>query len=113
MFFAYDIMLFCRTSLQEWAGLNQILHGYELASGEQLNRQKTSLFFNTNTKQLTRNYLMEVAGLRASTNMEKYLELPSFIGRSNLGNFKALLKQSAREFRIERTSFCHRLGRRF
>lgn len=71
VFFAYDSVLFCKALMQKWAGLNQILYGYEQASRQQLNREKTSLFVSTKTKQSTRNYIMEIAGLRASSNLKK------------------------------------------
>lgn len=77
LFFTYDSIVFCQANMFEWARLNQILGLYEEASGQLLNREKTSLFFSKNTKPSTKAYLMEIAGLQDSSNLEKYLGLPS------------------------------------
>lgn len=44
--FAYDCILFCRDNLNEWRSVMQILEKYEQASGQSLNKQKTSIFFS-------------------------------------------------------------------
>ena len=49
LFFANDSLIFCNASLSECNSLQCILHIYEQASGQQLNRAKTSLFFSKNT----------------------------------------------------------------
>ena len=48
-FFADDSLVFCKTSLKECHSLQRIIGVYEKASGQQLNRAKTSLFFGKNT----------------------------------------------------------------
>ncbi len=49
LFFADDSLLFCRASLLECQKIQEILAIYEKASGQQLNRAKTTLFFSRNT----------------------------------------------------------------
>ena len=49
LFFADDSLIFYKASIQECNSLQRILEVYEKASGQQLNRAKTSLFFNSNT----------------------------------------------------------------
>ena len=49
LFFADDSLIFCRASLEECDSLQRIFQVYEATSGQQLNRTKTSLFFNSNT----------------------------------------------------------------
>ena len=46
LFFAYDSLLFCRASLQECNHIQAILTDFEAASGQKLNRDKTTLFFS-------------------------------------------------------------------
>ncbi|XP_042972799.1 uncharacterized protein LOC122304606 [Carya illinoinensis] len=44
LFFADDSLMFFQANMVEWGRLNNILSIYEQASGQQLNREKTSLF---------------------------------------------------------------------
>lgn len=45
LFFADDILLFYRATSEECNKIQNILFSYERASGQQLNRAKTTLFF--------------------------------------------------------------------
>jgi hypothetical protein len=45
LFFADDSLLFCKVNLVEWRRLTKFLERYEDASGQKLNKDKTSLFF--------------------------------------------------------------------
>jgi len=49
LFFANDNIIFCKETTTECETLQKILQVYEQASGQQLNRTKTSLFFSSNT----------------------------------------------------------------
>ena len=49
LFFADDSLVFCRASLEECNELQRIFTVYEAASGQQLNKAKTTLFFSKNT----------------------------------------------------------------
>ena len=49
LFFVDNSLIFCKASMEECNALQQILKVYEDASGQQLNRAKTSLFFSRNT----------------------------------------------------------------
>ena len=50
-FFAYDSLIFCQATREDCTSLGNILEIYEHAYGQQLNRDKTSLFFSSNTPQ--------------------------------------------------------------
>lgn len=43
--FADDSLLFCKTNSVEWRRLMRLLEKYELAYGQKLNTEKTSIFF--------------------------------------------------------------------
>ena len=49
LFFADDSLIFCKASEKEGAEVQRILQVYEASSGQQLNRNKTALFFSRNT----------------------------------------------------------------
>ena len=50
LFFTDDSLLFCRATSQECTYILDILKQYEEASGQQINRGKTQLFFSPNTE---------------------------------------------------------------
>ena len=53
LFFADDSLIFCRASIQECIHIQSILSEYEAASGQKLNREKTTLFFSKATSTST------------------------------------------------------------
>ncbi|XP_042972810.1 uncharacterized protein LOC122304618 [Carya illinoinensis] len=91
LFFADDSLIFCRANAREWSSIHVFLNLYEEASGQKLNKTKTSIFFSPNTKQATKEYILNLAGTRASSSYEKYLGLPSLIGRSKHAAFKDII----------------------
>ena len=81
LFFADDSLLFCRATLSDLQVIQNILSLYETASGQKLNREKTTIFFSKavseDTKTQISNYL-EVPEVKA---YEKYIGLPAVVGR--------------------------------
>ena len=65
---------------------------YKEASGQKVNTDKSSIFFNPNTTQETRDEIFNILGPMQNTRHTKYLGLPSFIGRSKNQVF-AILKE--------------------
>ena len=49
LFFADGSLIFCKATIGECDALQRILKVYKEASGQQLNRAKTSLYFSSNT----------------------------------------------------------------
>ena len=49
LFFANDSLIFCKATVDECVALQKVQSAYEQASGQQLNRAKTSLFFSPTT----------------------------------------------------------------
>jgi hypothetical protein len=68
-----------------------ILQQYENASGQQLNRAKTSIFFFTkNTFGDMHRRIQNFFQVPEVKIHEKYLSLPSFVGRSKVTSFSEL-----------------------
>lgn len=65
---------------------------YENAFRQKLNKEKTFLFFSKNTIPLTREYIMQDADLRVSSNLDLDLGLPSFIGKSKIATFQGIVE---------------------
>ena len=86
-FFADDSLVFCKTSLKECDSLQRIIGVYEKASGQQLNRAKTSLFFGKNTPNDIQEEFKSRFDAQVIHQHEKYLGLPLLVGRSKRNNF--------------------------
>lgn len=90
LFFADDSLLFCKANTSEWNRLKAVLSHYELASGQRLNIEKTSIFFSKNTPLTARTQILQASGVQASNNFEKYLGLPAVVGRSRRRAFMSV-----------------------
>ena len=82
LFFADDSVIFCRASLVECRKIQELLECYEKASGQQLNRSKIGLFFNKSTPSLITDQIKDTLGVQEIKQYEKYLGLPSLVGRN-------------------------------
>jgi hypothetical protein len=87
LFFADDRLLFCRARRDECETLLNILSQYEAVLGQQINRDKTTLFFSKSTPASKQTELLQLLGVPAVKEYEKYLGLPSFVGRSRRESF--------------------------
>lgn len=63
MLFADDSLLFYQANGQEYRKLIEILDLYEVASGQLINADKSSVFFSQNTTQATKDEVMYILGL--------------------------------------------------
>ena len=90
LFFADDSLIFCKVSLEECDALQRVLRVYEGASGQQLNRVKTSLFFSSNTPIDIQEVTKERFGAQVIKHHEKYLGLPSLVGRNKKSTFNSI-----------------------
>ena len=67
-----------------------LLGCYEAASSQAINRQKTSIFFNRNTRQEVKANFQALIGARVMENCKKYLGLPMVGSKSKVNTFKDL-----------------------
>ena len=87
LFFADDCLLFCRSNRIECQKIQQVLDWYEVASGQLVNKKKTTLFFSRNTPKEVQQEIKVSLGVSTITHYEKYLGLPSFVGRQKKACF--------------------------
>ena len=87
LFSADDRLLFCHANIEECEKLMRILHVYVTSTVQQLNQEKTSLFFNRNTPLETKERIQQFFGAEIIKQHEKYLGLPSLVGRSKYNTF--------------------------
>lgn len=66
---------------------------YERASSQQINRDKTTLFFSKSTTQGMQVAIKDSLGVTFVQQYEKYLGLPRFIGRKKKESFNNIKQQ--------------------
>ncbi|XP_075665535.1 uncharacterized protein LOC142635224 [Castanea sativa] len=81
LFFADNSLLFCQAKLTELEAVQRILAVYEQASGQQINRGKTTLFFRKVVAEETKEEIINLLGVPEVKEYEKYLGLPAVVGR--------------------------------
>lgn len=91
LFFADDCLIFYKANSIEWSSLLFLLDKYEIASGQKLNKEKTSIFFNRNTPREIKDNILHISGTQARGSFEKYLGLPTLIGKSKSQAFQLFL----------------------
>ena len=88
LLFVDNSLLFCEATTIECQSLLDILALYERASGQAINRQKTTLFFSPNTKQQVKLTIQNMLRAQIMTNCERYLGLPMVGGKSKASTFR-------------------------
>ena len=81
LLFADVCFLFCRANVVEAQCLLIILKTYEATSGQEINLSKSEAFFSRNMSRAAQEGLSRIIGVRHVIGTEKYLGLPSMIGR--------------------------------
>ena len=82
LFFADDNLVFCKAKDQECQKLVDILNSYEAASGQNINTDKSSVFFSPNSPQEKKESILNILGPMQDSKHNKYLGLPIIIGKS-------------------------------
>ena len=73
LFFADDSLIFGKATIKECEEIQWVLQVYEASSGQQLNRNKTSLFFSHNTANKVRETIKTMFGAQVLKPHESYL----------------------------------------
>ena len=110
LFFADDSLLFCQVTIANCEAVGTILQQYEYVSGQQLNRAKTSIFFTKNTSMGMRRRIQDYFQVPEIKNHEKYLGLPSFVGRSKSASFGEIKGQVWRRMNGWKEKFLSQAG---
>ncbi|XP_040994374.1 uncharacterized protein LOC121240922 [Juglans microcarpa x Juglans regia] len=90
LLFTDDCILFGRACVEEWKRLQELLLRYERASGQFLNKEKTSVFFSSNTSVADMDLILREWGSMVQGSYEKYLGLPTMAGKSKYNTFRGL-----------------------
>ena len=95
MLFADDRYLYCKADTTEAAKVLQMLHVYEEASGQQVNKGKSSVFFSSSVIQYNRQNICQLLQMREADDQCTYLGLPNIVGR-NKSRILGFLKEKVR-----------------
>ena len=87
LLFADDYLLFCRATMDECEKVLDILNDYEEASGKKLNKTKIAIFCSKATDAAMKNNIKEAWGGLEIMQYEKYLGVPSFVGKGKKVSF--------------------------
>jgi hypothetical protein len=88
LLFADDSLIFIDASVQGAARLNSILKMYNEASGQMVNREKSSIFFSSGIREETRSAVKQELDIMVEAFSEKYLGLPTAVGRLTNDEFE-------------------------
>ncbi|XP_060959224.1 uncharacterized protein LOC115699974 [Cannabis sativa] len=82
MLFADDSYIYCQASEEGILSMMELLDCFQIASGQQVNLQKSSLFFSLNTSLEDRNRISTIMGINEAGENSFYLGLPNTLGQN-------------------------------
>ena len=94
LLFADDCLIFLSADTASAQRLNDILRIYGEASGQCVNRDKSAIYFSPNTPHNTRQALKHILGVNVEAFSERYLGLPTTVGRITSGTFDHICDRS-------------------
>jgi len=96
LLFADDSIFFCKASAPQAVAVKEVLGLYERASGQTVNVQKSNVVFAKGVPTSRREEILIILDMREVLSHEKYLGLPTFVGRSRKKPF-LFLKDKIRQ----------------
>jgi len=75
----------------------ELLDSYSKYSGQHINKNKTTIFFSKSTTPERKQYIKNALGVLEIRSYEKYLGLPSLIGRRKKGSFEYIKERVLRK----------------
>lgn len=91
LFFTDDILIFCRDNSIEWSQMLSLIVTYEQASGQLLNKEKSSIVFSSNSPLQVKETITTIIRTCAHDSLKKYLGLPTCLGWKKSKYFHFLL----------------------
>ena len=93
LFFAYDSLILMKAEVGGAQELMRILERYEGASGQIINKDKSSIMFSPNTSEIIRHHIKSNMSIIQDAWNEKYLGLPVSVGLSKKKIFEYIKKK--------------------
>ena len=111
LLFADDSLLFFRSNVEECQKVLDVLQIYEMSSGQQINKAKTTVFFSKSTKEDQRDVIKNMLGVTEIRHYEKYLGLPSLVGRNKKSSFNYIKERVWRKLQGWEKKLLSQVGR--
>ncbi|KAL0416878.1 UNVERIFIED_CONTAM: hypothetical protein Slati_3519700 [Sesamum latifolium] len=111
LLFADDTLLFVQTTQEALQCIRRTLHKFEEVSGLAINWQKSALVFSKNVEAAAREDLGRVRGVTIVEKHEKYLGLPTVMGRSKRAIFEHIEERVWSKLQHWRSKFLSQAGR--
>ncbi|MDD0148652.1 hypothetical protein PSY31_23485, partial [Shigella flexneri] len=77
-----------QASLEACHEIQNVIGTYGTASGQLVNFSKSSVVFSSNVSEIMREEVFEFLGVEVVASHEKYLGLPTYIGRKKTAMFQ-------------------------
>ena len=97
--------------MEECEKVLNILEVYEKASGQKVNRSKTAIFFRKSTPEDIKNNIKQALGVQEILQYNRYLGLPSLVGRQKKASFNYIKERVWRKLQGWETKLLSQVGR--
>ncbi|KAK3195887.1 hypothetical protein Dsin_027197 [Dipteronia sinensis] len=87
LFFTEDSVLFCKPNVATCAEISRVLKVYQRGSGQMVNLQKSNITFSSNVSCEVRDEIQVVFGVSNAQTHDKYLGLPTLVGKNKNKTF--------------------------
>lgn len=111
LLFADDTMFFCQSSAKTCDTLVKILARYGEASGQRINKSKSSITFSSKTPPTVKEAAKLTLGISKEGGLGKYLGLPEHFGRRKKDLFTSLVDKIRQRAQSLSTRFLSRAGK--
>ena len=112
LFFADDTLLFCRAKMGETCRLfKTFLQLYEKASGQKINRNKTTVFFSKATNEGRKVEIKDFLGVSEVKEYKRYLGLPVVVGKNKKASLNYIKERVWSKLQGWKEKFLSQAGR--
>nr|XP_011468563.1 PREDICTED: uncharacterized protein LOC105352685 [Fragaria vesca subsp. vesca] len=95
--FADDSMLYANASLDDCYHIQDVIETYGRASGQLVNFEKSSIVLSNNVSEFMQEEIYSLLGMEVVTSHEKYLGLPTYVGRKKTATFQFIKERLAKK----------------
>ncbi|XP_062014504.1 uncharacterized protein LOC133731044 [Rosa rugosa] len=97
LLFADDSMLYANATLEDCYQIHEVLEIYGRASGQLVNFNKSSIVFSKNVSVFVQEEVASLLGMEVVESHEKYLGLPTYVGRKKTATFQYIKENLAKK----------------
>ncbi|XP_062015245.1 uncharacterized protein LOC133731834 [Rosa rugosa] len=97
LLFADDSLIFGKAIEEECGHILSVLKDYEMASGQRINFSKSSIVFSKKVNVQLQQQLADLLGVVIVPKHEKYLGLPTYVGRKKSGTFSYIKERLSKK----------------